>query len=144
MGAMEELVHDGKVRHIGVSNFSVRETNEAQAALSKNEVVSNQVEYSLTSRSVEADILPYCSREKISLIAYSPLARGNIPESSIPMSLQYKYKMTPAQIMLNWVTRNKQVLAIPKSTSLSHLEENASSPTPRFTDSEYEQIADVS
>ena len=144
MRAMEELVHDGKVRYIGVSNFSVQETNEARAALSNNEVISNQVEYSLTSRAVEADILPYCSREKISLIAYSPLARGNIPGSSIPKALQYKYTMTPAQIMLNWVTRNKQVLAIPKSTNLVHLQENASSSTPRFTDSEYQQIAKVS
>ena len=63
MAAMEELVRDGRIRHIGVSNFSVGQTDEARNALSKNELASNQVEYSLRSRAVEADILPYCKRE---------------------------------------------------------------------------------
>ena len=60
MGAMEELVEAGKVRYIGVSNFSVQEMEEAQAALAKSRIASNQVEYSLTERSIEPDVLPYC------------------------------------------------------------------------------------
>ncbi len=140
MKAMEDLVRGGKVRYIGVSNFSVHQTREAQAALAKNEVVSNQVEYSLTSRTSEAEILPFCSTEKISLIAYSPLARGNIPHSRISRTLQDKYQMTPAQIMLNWVTREEQVLAVPKASNLDHLEQDATSVSVRFTESEYGSV----
>ena len=136
MAAMEELVRDGAIRHIGVSNFSTRETDGARDALAKNEIVSNQVEYSLVNRYVEQDILPYCRREKLTLMAYSPLARGRIPDA-IPEALLRKYNMTPAQAMLNWVTRDGQVVAIPKAAELGHLEENASSVSVRFTPAEY-------
>ncbi|HEV2137740.1 MAG TPA: aldo/keto reductase [Nitrososphaerales archaeon] len=139
MSAMEQLVRDGLVRYIGISNFDVSETDAARAALAKSEIVSNQVEYSLTNRYVEPEILPYCISEKMTLIAYSPLARGIIPDS-IPKAILQKYKMTPAQAMLNWVTRNERVIAIPKATNLVHLEENASSVSVRFERKEYEQI----
>jgi diketogulonate reductase-like aldo/keto reductase len=140
MSAMEKLVKDGAVRFIGVSNFSVRETEEARRALSANEIVSNQVEYSLRNRHVETEILPYCGREKVTLIAYSPLDRGNIVRS-IPSRLLQKYRMTEAQVMLNWVTRNEQVVAIPKAANLPHLEENASSVRVRFEPGEYDSIS---
>ncbi len=141
MGAMEELVRSGKVRYIGVSNFSVEETDAAREALVREELASNQVEYSLMNRGVEADLLPYCEKEKLSLIAYSPLAKGNIPESRIPRALLEKYRMTPAQVALNWVTRHEQVLAIPKSSNVKHMEENAGSASTRFTNTEYESLA---
>ena len=140
MLAMEKLVTDGRVRHIGVSNFSNAETEAARAALSKSELVSNQVEYSLRNRYVEAEILPYCAKEKLTLIAYSPLARGDIVKS-VPRALVQKYGLTPAQVMLNWVTRHEQVVAIPKAATLGHVKENASSISVRFDPSEYEQIA---
>ena len=141
MSAMEELVRDGSIRYIGVSNFNVAETEEASQALTKNEIVSNQVEYSLSSRSAEAEILPYCVRAKMTLIAYSPLARGQIARS-VQDSILRKYKMTPAQVMLNWVTRNDQVVAIPKATNIPHLEENASSISFRFTAAEYDLLSE--
>ncbi len=137
MGAMEELVRQGKVRYVGVSNFSVEQTEEARAALRRSELASNQVEYSLTNRKVEGEILPYCKKERIALIAYSPLAKGAIADSMVPLSLQQKYTMTPAQVMLNWVTRHEDVFAIPKSAKAGHIEENAASVSVRFSDSEY-------
>jgi diketogulonate reductase-like aldo/keto reductase len=140
MSAMEKLVHDGLVRYIGVSNFSVSETDAARAALAKNEIASNQVEYALTTRSVEADILPYCVKEKITLMAYSPLAHGHIT-SSIPADILRKYDVTPAQAMLNWVTRNEQVVAIPKAGNIRHQEENASSIAVRFSAADYEKMS---
>jgi diketogulonate reductase-like aldo/keto reductase len=65
MSALEELVRYGAVRFIGVSNFTVAEIDEARAALAKEEIVSNQVEYSLSNRFVETEILPYCAKEKM-------------------------------------------------------------------------------
>lgn len=140
MSAMEKLASDGLTRYIGVSNFSVRETEGARAALSRHEVVSNQVEYSLENRQVESELLPYCAREKITLIAYSPLARGRI-SGSVPGAVLQKYHMTPAQAMLNWVTRHEQVVAIPKAANVSHLEENASSISVRLESAEYDRIS---
>ena len=140
MSAMEQLVREGAIRFIGVSNFSVAETEDATRALANNEIASNQVEYSLSNRYVEPEILPYCVREKMTLIAYSPLARGQIP-GSLPKSLLQKFNLTPAQAMLNWVTRNEQVVAIPKAANISHLEENALSVSMRFTPAEYGQLA---
>ncbi|MDG6899036.1 MAG: aldo/keto reductase [Nitrososphaerota archaeon] len=140
MTAMESLVEKGAIRFIGVSNFSVAQTKEASEALSKNELVSNQVEYSLSNRRVEKDVLPYCVKEGISLIAYSPLARGNVIVS-VPDAIIRKYNMTPAQVMLNWVTRDEHTLAIPKAANISHLEENASSVSVRFEESEYDEIS---
>jgi len=140
MSAMDDLLEAGLIRYVGVSNFSVKETEAARAALSRAEVVSNQVEYSLRNRYVEGEILPYCAREKITLIAYSPLATGSIV-SSIPHAILQKYKMTPAQVMLNWVTRDEHVVAIPKAADVSHLEENASSVSIRFEQAEYDLIS---
>jgi len=142
MAAMEKLVADGSVRYVGVSNFSVKETEEAKASLAKNEIVSNQVYYSLTHRDVEADVLPYCERENVTLIAYSPLDRGSIVDS-IPRAILRKYGMAQAQVMLNWVTRHDKVVAIPKAASVVHLEENAASVSARFDQAEYTQISEA-
>lgn len=141
MGAMEKLVRDAKIRYVGVSNFSVDETREAQDSLSRSELVSNQVEYSITNRSVEGDLLPYCRREGLTIIAYSPLARGHLPVSKLPSSIMQKHGMSPAQLMLNWVTRYENVLAIPKSAKPSHAEENANSVSKRLSEDEYRSIS---
>jgi len=141
MSAMEKLVKDGKVRHSGVSNFGVRETAAARESLARSEIASNQVEYSFANRSVEAEILPYCEKEKVTLIAYSPLAMGNILESRVPRGLREKYGLTTAQVMLNWVARSDAVIAISKSARIHHTEENAASVSLRFTRSEYAEIA---
>ncbi len=76
MRALEDLVADGKVRYVGVSNFSVCMMEEARSYLNRIDLVANQVRYNLLQREVEAEILPYLKREGLTLIAYSPLAKG--------------------------------------------------------------------
>jgi len=125
MKAMEKLVDEGKIRYIGVSNFSVEEMKKAQEALSKYEIVSNQVEYSLLCRDVEKDVLPFCQREKITLIAYSPLAQGKIFKYSKAFEeVCKKYGKTLSQVALNWLIQKKQVVAIPKAIKPEHIKEN--------------------
>ncbi|MEM4715863.1 MAG: aldo/keto reductase [Candidatus Caldarchaeum sp.] len=76
MKAMEDLVKMGKIRFIGVSNFSLKLLIRARECLGTEDVVSNQVKYNLVERKIEKDLLPYCEREKITILAYSPLAQG--------------------------------------------------------------------
>lgn len=141
MKAMEELVATGKTRYVGVSNFSVEQTMQAQESLPRSELVSNQVRYSITSRSIEDDLLPFCDREKLTVIAYSPLDTGNIPVSRIPKDILEKYDMTPAQLMLNWVTFPDAVVTIPKAGKISHIEENAKSVDIRISDNDYRALS---
>ena len=141
MRAMEELVATGKTRYVGVSNFSVEQTMQAQESLPKSELVSNQVRYSITSRSIEAELLPFCNREKVTVIAYSPLDTGNMPISRIPKEMLAKYEMTPAQLMLNWVTYQDPVIAIPKAGRVSHVEDNARSVDTRISQTDYNALS---
>jgi aryl-alcohol dehydrogenase-like predicted oxidoreductase len=141
MAGMEELVRTGKIRYIGVSNFNVKEVDDAMDALPKSEIVSNQVEYSLSNRAAESDVLTQCRDKGMTLIAYSPLAMGAIPKLQIPPSIK-KYNLTVPQIMLNWVTRHPEVIAIPKAAQTKHMEENVSSVSVRFSKSEYASISE--
>ncbi len=129
MRAMEELVRVGKVRYVGVSNFSVQELKDAQEALGSGEIVSNQVEYSLLNRGVEGGLLPYCAREGVTVIAYSPLARGRLvsgrDENTMFLGrVGEKYGKTAGQVALNWLTCQEGVVVIPKADSVEHVREN--------------------
>ena len=129
MAAMEELVEMGKVRFIGVSNFSVPYLKKAQAALSKHKIVSNQVRYSLIDRSIEVDLLRYCQEHDITVIAYSPLAQGmgrikmNDPSNVLGKVATLTGK-TEAQVALNWCISKDKVIAIPKANSIDHVLED--------------------
>ena len=138
MGAMEELWEAGKVRYIGVSNFSVAQLRDAQAALSRARVVSNQVKYSLATRDIEADLLPYCQETQVTIIAYSPLeqgmdrlADGRRRETLSEVAAQVE--KTEAQVALNWCTAREGVVAIPKANSVAHVEEDCEASGWRLT-----------
>jgi diketogulonate reductase-like aldo/keto reductase len=133
MSAMEALVDAGLVKHVGVSNFSTRELREAQEAMTKYPIVSNQVAYNLNERGIERDLLPYCQQNRVTVIAYSPLAIGSLASSSwfrrdqAAQSLKQVAKQvgkSVAQVALNWCISQRNVIAIPKSSNLKRIEEN--------------------
>ncbi len=129
MAAMERLVQLGKIRFIGVSNFSLSELRKAQAALSKNRIVSNQVRYSLVERSIERGVLPYCQQRQITVIAFSPLATGlsNIKRRdprNVLGDVAAQVHKTEAQLALNWCLRHDSLIAIPKAASVDHVAED--------------------
>ena len=128
MSAMDRLVEDGKVRFIGVSNFSVAEMEEAQAATS-NRIVSNQVRYSLIEREIERELLPYCQENDVTFMAYSPLAKdlGRLKADlgrGVLNQVAESAGKTQAQVALNWCISRQNVMAIPKSDSVERIEEN--------------------
>lgn len=129
LGAMTAMVDAGKVRFIGVSNFSVEQLREAQRASTKYPIVSNQLRYNIIDRTIENDLLPYCQVNKITVIAYSPLARGLDrirdcdPKQSIER-IRSETGKTRSQIVLNWCLCKKGVVVIPKGNSEAHILEN--------------------
>ncbi len=130
MSAMEKLVSDGKIRYIGVSNFSKKQLIDAQNAMSKYDIVSNQVKYNILDRDPEKELLDYLHKQKITLIAYSPLAHGNALKGRYSWLLEElgkigkRYSKTSAQVMLNWLIMKKGVIPIPKASSPKHMLED--------------------
>jgi diketogulonate reductase-like aldo/keto reductase len=126
MGAMEELVDAGKIRFIGVSNFSVEETRRAKRALRKYPLVANQVRYNLVDRTIETELLPYCEANGILVIAYSPLGRelrriSDCDPAGVLEVVSHESGRTVPQVILNWVLRRASVVAIPKGNSAAHV-----------------------
>jgi aryl-alcohol dehydrogenase-like predicted oxidoreductase len=76
--AIEKSVKAGKVQHIGVSNFPLKYLEKAQNFMEKEEIVSDQVQYSIVHREAETELLQYCRKNRIEMIAWSPLARGEL------------------------------------------------------------------
>ncbi|MDP3935053.1 MAG: aldo/keto reductase [Candidatus Giovannonibacteria bacterium] len=126
MRAMESLLDDGLIKNIGVSNFDVALTEEAQKNLKHGRISANQIEYSLTQRSAEKDIIPFCKNHGIKVIAYRPLARGTLSAagSKAVDVLVKKYQKTPAQIALNWII-SQDMVAIPGALKPEHIKENS-------------------
>ena len=98
---------------------------EAQGYLSKAEIQANEVRYNLKYRYDEEDLLPYCQREGITLIAYTPLDEGSLATNELLQQVGKRYGKTVAQIALNWLICKERVITIPKAINLKHLKENA-------------------
>lgn len=147
MRAMKRLLKAGKIRYVGVSNFSLTELKEAQAAISEDEIVSIQTEYNLFDRSIENNILPYCEHEGITTIAYSPLDQGKIASGDKRIEalemIADKYSRTIAQVALNWLISHPSVIVIPKATNPEHIKENAAAADFELSDEEFKEISEI-
>jgi len=147
MRAIEQLLKEGKIRYIGVSNFSLKELKEAQAVISEHTITSVQVEYNLFDRSIEDSILPFCESEGITIIAFSPLDQGRIANgdkrTKVLQTIANKYNKTMAQVALNWLVSHPSVIAIPKATDLKHVQENALSADFELSDEDFEKISET-
>jgi diketogulonate reductase-like aldo/keto reductase len=128
--ALEDLVKSGKTRFIGVSNFDLAELQEAQSYLETAPLVCNQVLYHLRERGMETDLLPYCKEQGIAIVGYTPFGRSRFPrkEAEPPGVLgriAEKHGKTPRQVILNFLTRDPDLFAIPKAARAEHVEQNA-------------------
>lgn len=129
MQAMESLVDAGKIRFIGVSNFSVHQLKQAQASMTRHKIVFSQVSYSLINRHIERHLLPFCNANAIMIIAYSPLGGGlryiqALDKQHALRRVTEAIGKTCAQVVLNWCISKKNVVAIPKANSVGHVVEN--------------------
>ena len=126
LAAFEGLERQGKIRHWGVSNFDVDDMEElvSLTANADSNVASNQVLYNLTRRGIEYDLLPWCRKRRISIIAYSPIERGRLANDATVKAIAKRLDATPAQVALAWVLRQQGVVAIPKAAHVEHVRED--------------------
>jgi diketogulonate reductase-like aldo/keto reductase len=127
------LKRAGKIRHWGVSNFDVPEMEELIAVRDGAAVASNQVMYNLRRRGIEYDLMPWCERHHVSLMAYSPVDQGKLLHAPELKEMASRHKVTPAQAALAWLLRQKNVMVIPKAGSEAHVRENYGALAVRLT-----------
>ena len=122
--AFTALVRAGKIRHWGMSNFDVEDMQELVRLPGGKAVAANQVMYNLNRRGIEHDLLPWCRRRRIPVMAYSPLDEGRLVRSLDLERIAQQLGATPSQVALAWLLRQNNVIAIPKSASEAHVREN--------------------
>jgi pyridoxine 4-dehydrogenase len=122
LGALKELQRQGKIKHIGLSEVSVRQIQHARTIVP---IVSVQNRYSMTDRGSD-DVLLYCEKDKIGFIPWFPLAAGRLSGADSPIGqTAAQLKATPSQVALAWLlARSSVMLPIPGTSSIAHLEEN--------------------
>ncbi|PSQ19372.1 aldehyde oxidoreductase [Halobacteriales archaeon QS_8_69_26] len=138
--AMNRLQSEGRVDHIGVSNFSVDQLRTAIGA-SETPILTNQVEYHpYRDRS---DLLPVCIEEDVILTAYTPFADGRVHDEAVLREIGDRYGKTPAQVTLRWLLQQTSVAAVPKARSRTHQRENLDVFDFRLTGAEMERVFDL-
>jgi pyridoxine 4-dehydrogenase len=122
VGALAELQDEGKIRHIGISNVTIEQLEQARGLV---EVTTVQNRYNLTDRSSE-DVLEACEQAGIGFIPWFPLATGSLAEPGGPLDeIARSHDATPGQVALAWLlARSEVMLPIPGTSSAEHLEEN--------------------
>lgn len=142
---METLIRQGKIRRWGVSNLDYGDMQELMQVSGGNACATNQVLYHLASRGIEYDLLPWCQQQAIPVMAYCPLAqagrlRDGLMENSVVQQIAEAHRASAAQILLAWVIRHQGVMAIPKASSIKHVEENAAALAIVLIDDEMRQL----
>jgi diketogulonate reductase-like aldo/keto reductase len=124
IASFQDLREEGKIRHWGVSNFTVGELEQCEK-IAPGENTTNQVLYNLQRRGIEADMQPWCRERGVMIMAYSPLDQGGLRKPRELKHVAARHDMTPEQAALAWCTRNDGFITIPKSSNIRHLESNA-------------------
>ena len=139
--ALNKLVQDGKVRHLGVSNFNLKLLKQS-VGLSDTPLFTNQVSYSIPDRTyVKNGVLAYCQENDILLTAYSPVKRRNIASNKVLHTIAQNRGATPQQIALAWLTTQPRVITIPMSFNPEHQAENLQAADLVLSAEEMEQLA---
>jgi diketogulonate reductase-like aldo/keto reductase len=122
--AFEQLVKSGKIRAWGVSNFDLSDLQELMQLSGGKEIAANQVLYNMQRRGIEYDLLPWCRKHHIPVMAYSPIEQGRLLANPAVAALAARREVSIAQIALAWILRQPNVIPIPKAGSCDHVREN--------------------
>ena len=130
VAAFEELVAAGKIQSWGVSNFDVDDLDELSAVAGGNRIACNQVLYHLGERAIEHAVIPWCARHGVAVVACSPFGHNDFPSphskpGQLLQTIAEAHGASPHQVALSFLTRDPELLTIPKASSAEHAADNA-------------------
>lgn len=141
--ALNKLVTDGKVKHVGVSNFNLTLLKQAQS-FADTPILTNQVPYSLPTRTyVENGVLDYCQQNDILLTAYSPVKFRDLTTSKTVETILEEHSATPHQIALAWLVAQPRVITIPMSYNPQHIRENFQAAEIELSEEEFKTLSEL-
>ena len=127
---MEGLIQSGKIKRWGVSNLDDEDMRDLLSVRGGNKCAVNQVLYHLGSRGIEYELMPWQRQLGIPTMAYCPLAQagmlqGELIFDPVVQQVAEEHNADAFQVLLAWVLRHEDVIAIPKASTLAHVEGNA-------------------
>lgn len=124
LDAFQTLKAAGKIRDYGVSNFDIADMEAAVRLDGGDAIATNQVLYNLTRRGIELNLLPWCQAQNIPIMAYSPIEQGRLLSNKALKAIAQAREVTPAQIAIAWLLHQDNVIVIPKSSRIEHIDQN--------------------
>jgi diketogulonate reductase-like aldo/keto reductase len=128
--ALQTLRREGKIRHIGVSNFDIADLEEACGLAEPGEIVANELLYHLGERDIEHVLLPMCERLGVAVVGASPFASGELvapsaESAAVLADIASDHRVSPRAVALAFLVRRGSLFTVPKAATLAHVEENA-------------------
>ena len=138
--ALNKLVRDGKIKHLGVSNFKLKLLKQVQE-LSETPIVTDQVPYRLPDKAyVENGVLEYCQQNNILVTAYSPVKFRSMHVNKTLGEIAKAHSATPFQVALAWLVMQSRVITIPMSLNPPHIKENFDAADIELTKEEFKTL----
>lgn len=130
IAGLEDLVAAGKILSWGVSNFDADDLDEALAIAGPGRIACNQVLYHLEERGIEHRVVPWCEKNKVAVVGYSPFGHDGFPGprtagGKVLAEIAARHGATPRKIALAFLVRRPSLFTIPKAADVAHVEENA-------------------
>ncbi len=127
---MERMIDAGKMKYIGLSNFSLNLLKRAQGILSKHEITAIQINYNIFHRKSQNDLIKYCEQNHIAVMAYFPLGHGKVTQKQYNEYFDHVRKtvgdVPNANIALAYlISKNQNVFPIPRASNRAHVTQNA-------------------
>ncbi len=143
--SFEELQRRDLIRAFGVSNFDLADLERAVAIAGEGRIACNQVLYHLKERAIEHDVIPWCKRHRIAVVAYSPFGSGQFPGDAtkggrVLREIARAHRATPRQVALKFLIRDESLFTIPMTSHPEHAVENAAAAQLCLTPEEVERI----
>lgn len=138
-----DLQKAGKIRSYGVSNFDVSDMKEWLAlngGATQGQTQTNQVLYNVATRGIDFELIPWQAERGIPVMAYSPLAQGSLPKAGSLQRVAARHQATVGQVMLAWCLRQPTVFAVPKTSRVEAMRENAAAADLKLTPADLAEI----
>ena len=141
LGELKKMQQEGKIRHIGLSEVSVAQIQQAEKIV---KVASIQNKYNITDRAAE-EVVEYCAKKKIAFIPWFPLAAGKLTEpGGVLEQLAKAHKATASQVAIAWLLwRSPWMLPIPGTSRVKHLEQNVAAAELKLSQDEWQSLEDA-